>query len=58
MTSDMIEIWAGLLGLAYLAAAGLYFDMRPAGKRSDASAGHGFGRRARPHPARVKHSPR
>ena len=34
MTSDMIEIWIGILGLAYLAAAGLYFEMLRARKQS------------------------
>ncbi len=56
MTSDMIEIWAGILGLAYLAAAGLYLEMLSAGERNDASAGYGFGRHARPHPVRVRRS--
>ena len=56
MTSDMIEIWAGMLGLAYLAAAGLYFEMLSAGKRNDASADYGLGRHARPHPVKIRRS--
>lgn len=56
MTSDMIEIWAGMLGLAYLAASGLYFEMLSAGKRNDASADYGFSRHARPHPVKIRHS--
>lgn len=56
MTSDMIEIWAGILGLAYLAAAGLYFEMLSAGNRDHASAGCGFGRHARPHPVKIRQS--
>lgn len=56
MTSDMIEIWAGILGLAYLAAAGLYLAMPSAGKRNDASVDYGLGRHARPHPVKVRHS--
>lgn len=56
MTSDMIEIWAGILGLAHLAAAGLYLEVLSAGKRNDASADYGLGRHARPHPVKVRHS--
>ncbi|MDX8525976.1 hypothetical protein RFM68_15855 [Mesorhizobium sp. MSK_1335] len=56
MTSDMIEIWTGILGLAYLAAAGLYFEMLSAGKRGRASAGYGFGHHTRPHPVRIRRS--
>jgi hypothetical protein len=47
MTSDAVEIWAGILGLAYLAALGLYFEMLSARKRSHVAASHGFGRHAR-----------
>lgn len=32
MTSDIIEIWAGILGLAYLAAAGIWFGRAMSGK--------------------------
>ncbi|RWA62483.1 hypothetical protein [Mesorhizobium sp.] len=56
MTSDIIEIWAGMLGLAYLAAAGLYFEMISAGKRSRLSASYGFGRHPRLHPVKIRHS--
>ncbi len=56
MTSDIIAIWAGMLGLAYLAGAGLYFEVISAGKRSRVSAGHGFGRHARLQPVRIRHS--
>ncbi|WP_292064923.1 hypothetical protein [Mesorhizobium sp.] len=56
MTSDIIAIWAGILGLSYLAGAGLYFEMVSAVKLSHASASHGFGRRARPQPVRIRHS--
>lgn len=47
MTSDTVEIWAGILGLAYLAALGLYFEMFSARKRSYVAASYRFGRRAR-----------
>jgi hypothetical protein len=40
MTSDMIEIWAGMLGLAYLAAASLCFEMFYARKHVPVSHGH------------------
>jgi len=56
MTSDIIAIWAGALGLAYLAAAGLYFEMRAARKRSHPSTSYGFGRHVRPHPVRIRRS--
>lgn len=56
MTSDIIAIWAGILGLSYLAGAGLYFEMVSAVKLSHASASHGFGRRTRPQPVRIRHS--
>lgn len=56
MTSDMIEIWAGILGLAYLATAGLYFEMLPPRNHDHASAGYGFGRHARPHPVKIRQS--
>ncbi|WP_167449033.1 hypothetical protein [Mesorhizobium hawassense] len=45
MTSDIIEIWAGVLGLAYLAALGLYFEMLSARKRSHVAASYGFDHR-------------
>ena len=47
MTSDMIEIWTGILGLAYLAAAGLYFGMLLDRKYVPAS-------HARPYPVRIR----
>lgn len=53
MTSDIIAIWAGMLGLAYLAGAGLYFET--AGKRSRVSASHDFGRHARLRPVKIRH---
>jgi len=56
MTSDIVEIWAGLLGLAYLAALGLYFEMLSARKRSHVAASYGFGRHIRPHAVKGKHS--
>ncbi|WP_155765408.1 hypothetical protein [Mesorhizobium erdmanii] len=56
MTSDIIEIWAGMLGLAYLAALGLYFEMLSARKRSHVAASHGFGGRIRPRAMESKHS--
>ena len=40
MTSDMIEIWAGILGLAYLAAASLCFEMFYVRKHVPVSHGH------------------
>ncbi|CDX46115.1 hypothetical protein MPLA_830039 [Mesorhizobium sp. ORS 3359] len=40
MTSDMIEIWTGILGLAYLVAAGLYSEMLRARKDVPARRGH------------------
>lgn len=51
MTSDMIEIWTGILGLAYLAAAGLYFEMLRARKHVPARRGH-----VRPYPDRIRRS--
>ena len=54
MTSDMIEIWAGILGLAYLAAAGLYFEVLSARKHSHGPASHGFGRHIRPYPVKIR----
>lgn len=39
MTSDMIEIWAGILGLAYLATASLCFEMLYARKHVPVSHG-------------------
>ena len=54
MTSDMIEIWAGILGLAYLAAAGLYFEMLSAGKHGHGPARYGFGRHIRPCPVEIR----
>jgi len=56
MTSDIVEIWAGMLGLAYLAALALYFEMLSARKRSHVAARHGFGRHTRPHAVKSKHS--
>lgn len=47
MTSDTVEIWAGILGLAYLAALALYFEMLSAWKRSHVAASYSFGRHAR-----------
>jgi len=47
MTSDTVEIWAGILGLAYLAALGLYFEMLSARKRGHVAASYGLGRHAR-----------
>lgn len=47
MTSDTFEIWAGILGLAYLAALGLYFEMLSARKRSYVAASCGLRRHAR-----------
>ncbi|CDX13517.1 hypothetical protein MPL3356_140239 [Mesorhizobium plurifarium] len=43
MTSDTVEIWAGILGLAYLGALGLYFEMLSARKRLHVAASYGFG---------------
>ncbi|MDG4892266.1 hypothetical protein P9272_01450 [Mesorhizobium sp. WSM4976] len=51
MTSDMIEIWIGILGLAYLAAAGLYFEMLRARKHVRARHGH-----ARPYSDKIRRS--
>ena len=56
MTSDTLEIWAGILGLAYLAALGFYFETLSARKRMRVAASYGFGRRARSHAARGKHT--
>ncbi|WP_154674617.1 hypothetical protein [Mesorhizobium erdmanii] len=56
MTSDIIEIWAGMLGFAYLAALGLYFEMLSARKRSHVAASHGFSDRTRPRAMESKHS--
>ncbi|MDG4881872.1 MULTISPECIES: hypothetical protein [unclassified Mesorhizobium] len=56
MTSGIIEIWAGILGLAYLAGAGLYFEMISTRKRSHVSASHGFGHHTRPQPVKIRHS--
>jgi len=56
MTSDAVEIWAGILGLAYIAALGLYSEMLSARKRSRVAASYGFGRHTRPRAARSKHS--
>jgi len=55
MTSDIIEIWAGLLGLAYLSGAGLYFEMISAGKRNHVWASYGFGHHTRPYPVKIRH---
>ena len=55
MTSDIIEIWAGLLGLAYLSGAGLYFEMISAGKRNHVWASYGFGHHIRPYPVKFRH---
>ena len=55
VTSDIIEIWAGILGLAYLAALGLYFEMLSFGKHSHAPASCGFSRRPRLHAVKGKH---
>lgn len=55
MTSDIIEIWAGMLGLAYLATLGLYFEVLSARKRSHVAASYGFGRHTRPHAEKSKH---
>ncbi|WP_189350539.1 MULTISPECIES: hypothetical protein [unclassified Mesorhizobium] len=55
MTSDIIAIWAGILGLAYLAGAGLYFEIASSAKRRRASASYGFGRH-RLQPVKVRHS--
>ena len=44
-----VEIWAGILGLAYLAALGLYFEMLDARRYSQVAARSGFGRRQRSH---------
>jgi len=54
MTSDIISICAGLLGLAYLIVAGNYFETAPARKRKLALADHGFGPR-RPQLVKVRH---
>ncbi|WP_292416043.1 hypothetical protein [Mesorhizobium sp.] len=56
MTSGIIEIWAGILGLAYLAGAGLYFEMISTRQRSRVPASHGFGHHTRPQPVRIRHS--
>lgn len=56
MTSDIIEIWAGILGLVYLAAAGLYFEMISTRKRSRVPVSHGFGHHTRPQPVKIRHS--
>ena len=56
MTSDTVEIWAGILGLAYLAALGLYFEMLSARRRMRVAASYGFGRHARSHAARGEHT--
>jgi hypothetical protein len=55
MTSDIISICAGILGLAYLVVVGNYFETTPARKRKHASASYGFGPR-RQQPVRVRHS--
>lgn len=47
MTSDTVEIWTGILGLAYLAALGLYFEMLLARKHGHVPANDGLGRYAR-----------
>ena len=52
MTSDTLEIWAGILGLAYLAALGLYFEMLSARKRSHVAANCGLRFHARPQPVK------
>ncbi|CDX20697.1 hypothetical protein MPLB_1880035 [Mesorhizobium sp. ORS 3324] len=55
MTADIIVIWAGILGLAYLVGAGLYFEKK-GGNRRHVSPSPGFGRLARPLPVRVRRS--
>lgn len=56
MASEIIEMWAGILGLAYLAAAGLYFEMLSTRKPSHVPASCGLGRHTRPHPVKISHS--
>ncbi|WP_157900468.1 MULTISPECIES: hypothetical protein [unclassified Mesorhizobium] len=56
MTSDTVEIWAGILGLAYLGALGLYFEMLSARKRLHVAASYGFGRHERSHTVKGKHT--
>ncbi|MDG4887959.1 MULTISPECIES: hypothetical protein [unclassified Mesorhizobium] len=55
MTSDTVEIWAGILGLAYLAALGFYFEMLSAQKRMRVAASYVFGRHARSHALKGRH---
>ncbi|MDX8481479.1 hypothetical protein RFN28_23885 [Mesorhizobium sp. VK24D] len=55
MTADIIVIWAGILGLAYLAGAGLYFE-KTGGSSRRASPSDGFGRHVRPLPVRIRRS--
>jgi hypothetical protein len=56
MASDIIEIWAAMLGLAYLAAAGLYFEMLSVRKLSSVPANCGVARHTRPNPVKISRS--
>ncbi|WP_181176545.1 hypothetical protein [Mesorhizobium sp. B2-3-5] len=55
MTSDTIELWAAMLGFAYIAGAGIYFQLTLAKKHSPVSASYRIGRRPPPRSAKAKH---
>ncbi|TPK72407.1 hypothetical protein FJ930_11615 [Mesorhizobium sp. B2-4-15] len=54
MTSDTIELWAAMLGFAYIAGAGIYFQLTLAKKHSPVSASYRIGRRPPPRSAKAK----
>lgn len=56
MTADLIVIWTGIFGLAYLAGAGFYFGRDSSGTRDRAPASHDLDRHTRLQPVRIRRS--